>query len=275
MSEAKLDWPQLMDEALTAPGNLGTTYSRFHNYSFINEMLFFMQGLHEPVASRSTWRALGRTLINGHKPKKVIVPVLVNEPAPKPDPETPEERKERIARLIGFKLVHAVYALSDTEGDELPEVQTLGWDLQTALTKFGIKEVPFEHTSGNTQGYSHHLEYAINPIAVYPFKTRFHEIAHILLGHTLDHHYEEYQTHRGVMEFQAEATAYLVMNELELMDDETASGMRGYIRHWLGEEQQPPDQAIRQVFTVADRILRAGRVAPNLAPNFGGDLDPC
>jgi hypothetical protein len=70
------------------------------------------------------------------------------------------------------------------------------------------------------------------------------------------------------MEFQAEATAYLVMNELELMDDETASSMRGYIRHWLGEEQQPPDQAIRQVFTVADRIIRAGRTAlPGDAPH--------
>jgi hypothetical protein len=49
------------------------------------------------------------------------------------------------------------------------------------------------------------------------------------------------------------------MNELELMDDETAAHSRGYVRHWLGEEQ-PPDQAIRQVFTAADRIRRAGKV---------------
>jgi len=61
------------------------------------------------------------------------------------------------------------------------------------------------------------------------------------------------------MEFQAEATAYLVMNELELMDEEAAAHSRGYIRHWLGEEQ-PPDQTIRQVFTAANRILRAGRI---------------
>jgi hypothetical protein len=26
-----LEWPQLMHEALTAPGNLGSTYSRFHD----------------------------------------------------------------------------------------------------------------------------------------------------------------------------------------------------------------------------------------------------
>jgi hypothetical protein len=64
--------------------------------------------------------------------------------------------------------------------------------------------------------------------------------------------------HRGIMEYQAEATAYLVMNELELMDEDTASTSRAYIRHWLGSEQ-PADQAIRQVFTATDRILRAGR----------------
>jgi hypothetical protein len=96
--------------------------------------------------------------------------------------------------------------------------------------------------------------------------TTHHEFGHVLLGHTLPHHCEEYQTHRDIMEFQAEAIAYLVMNDLELMDDETAAHGRGYIRHWLGGEQPSDeairrlgDQAIRQVFTAADRILRAGK----------------
>ncbi len=53
--------------------------------------------------------------------------------------------------------------------------------------------------------------------------------------------------------------AYLLMNELNLMGEATASHGRGYIRHWLGEEH-PPDQTIRQVFTAAERILKAGRV---------------
>jgi hypothetical protein len=164
------------------------------------------------------------------------------------------------AKLIGFKVVRAVFALSDTEGAELPPIPIPGWDLQAALDKLGIREVPVDNTNGNLQGWSQGVEFAINPIAVNRTKTRFHELAHIMLGHTLPHHYQEYQAHRGMMEFQAEAAAYLVMNELELMDEETASHSRGYIRHWLGSEQ-PPDQAIRQVFTVADRILRAGRIA--------------
>lgn len=261
MPETKLDWPQLMEQALTAPGNLGNVYSRFHDYSLTNELLFLMQGMHEPVGSRSTWRELGRTILNGARPKKVIIPVLIREQAPKPEgvEETLEEKRERVARLVGFKLIHGVFPLSDTEGKDLPEVPTPGWDLQTALDKFGIKEVPFDNTSGNLQGYSRGLEFAINPIAANRNKTVFHELMHIVLGHTLPHHYEEYQAHRGIMEGQAESGAYILMNELELLDEETASTMRGYIRHWLKDEQLP-DQAVRQVFTGADRILRAGRI---------------
>jgi len=60
-------------------------------------------------------------------------------------------------------------------------------------------------------------------------------------------------------EFQAEATAYLLENELELMDEETAAHSRGYIQHYL-QGEHPPDTAIRQIFTAADRILRAGRI---------------
>jgi hypothetical protein len=64
------------------------------------------------------------------------------------------------------------------------------------------------------------------------------------------------------MEFQAEAVAYLAMNELGQLDDDTASWSRGYIQHWLRDEQ-PPDKAIQQVFRATDAILKAGRAAPN------------
>jgi hypothetical protein len=245
-----------MDESLTSPGNLGSVYSRFHEYSLVNTMLFRMQGYHEPMASFKRWNQLGRKVIAGKHAGEVIVPLLIKEPAPD---ETPEEKKERVARLIGFKLVRGVFALSDTEGADLPPAEILGWDLQTALDKFGIKEVPFESTDGNIQGMSYGLEFSVNPIAVNRNKTTFHELGHIILGHTMPHRHEEYQLHRGLMEFEAEATAYLVMNELELMDDETASHSRGYIAHWLKNEQ-PPEQSIRRVFRAAEAVLKAGRI---------------
>jgi N-terminal domain of anti-restriction factor ArdC len=255
--QTKVDWPKLLDEALTAPGNMGNVYSRFHDYSITNMMLFLMQGIREPVASYSRWKSLGRQVVKGAKAKEVIVPVLVNEKPPEDEPI--DEKRERVARLIGFKVVRAVFTLSDTDGDYIPPPTPQGWSKAMALPRLGIQEVYFNSIDGNQQGWSRGLDFAINPLAVHPNKTLFHELGHVVLGHTLPHHYEEYQAHRGIMEFQAEATAYLLMNELELMDEETASHSRGYIRHWLGEEQ-PPDQAIRQVFTAADRILRAGRV---------------
>lgn len=54
----------------------------------------------------------------------MIVPVLANEQPP--EDETVEEKRERVARLIGFKVVKAVFALSDTEGPEPPPVQLPG-----------------------------------------------------------------------------------------------------------------------------------------------------
>jgi len=258
--QTRLDWKQLLDEALTAPGNLGNVYSRFHDYSITNMMLFMMQGIHEPVASFNTWKSLGRHVITGSRAKEVIVPVLVNEPEPETT-EDLEEKRERVARLIGFKVVRAVFPLSMTKGNELPPASIPGWDLPTALAKLGVREVPFDSADGNLQGWSRGLDMGINPIAVNRNKTVMHELGHIVLGHTLPHHFEEYQAHRGVYEFQAEATAYLTMNELGQLDEMAAGHSRGYMRHWLGEEQ-PPEQAIRQVFTAADRILRAGRVDP-------------
>lgn len=261
MREPKLDWSQLMTEALTAPGNLGSVYNRFHDYSLTNMFLFMMQGVHEPVASFSRWKSLGRQVVRGARAKDVIVPVLVHDKSPEPaDDEPIEGQRERVARLIGFKVVRAVFSLSDTSGPELPPVRLPTWDLPTALARLAIRQAPFVSTNGNLQGYSVDREFAINPVAVHPAKTTFHELAHIVLGHTIATRLGEYAQHRGVMEFQAEATAYLAMNELQQLDEDTARHSRGYIRHWLRDEQ-PGDREIRFVFSATDQILRAGRVA--------------
>jgi hypothetical protein len=259
MANERIEWRRLLEEALTVEGSILGVYDRFHDYSLANVVLFRAQGIREPVASFSRWKALGRHVMRGAHAKEVIVPVLVNEPAP-PDEEPRQEKRERVARLIGFKVVRAVFALSDTDGPEPPPVELPGWDMQTALTKLGIRQAPFDETNGNVQGWSRGAEIAISPVAVRPTKTLMHELGHVVLGHTLPHAYEDYATHRGIKEFQAEAVAYLAMNELGQLDEEMASTSRGYIQHWLANEQ-PPDKAIQQVFTATDRILRAGRVA--------------
>lgn len=87
----------------------------------------------------------------------------------------------------------------------------------------------------------------------------WHEIGHVMLGHTTDCADGESPCSRGVGEFQAESVAYLLAHELEL-DAWAPEESRAYIQHWLGDEQVT-DAHIRAVFTTVDKILKAGRTA--------------
>jgi hypothetical protein len=59
-----------------------------------------------------------------------------------------------------------------------------GLDLTTPLRELGIQQVDFTSTDGNAQGYAFERSIAINPVAQLPDKTTFHELGHIVLGHT-------------------------------------------------------------------------------------------
>lgn len=255
-----LDWAKIIETALTAPGHVGNTYNRFYEYSFLNQMYLLMQGVHEPVATYKRWRAIGRQVLTGHKKKEIIRPVIIHKKHKVEQAQEPGVTEETEDTFVSFKPVKCLIALSDTTGDELPPVQLPEWDLDTALNKLDIRLVPFDALSGNLQGYSRNRDIAINPIAINPPKTRFHEIGHVVLGHTTPEGLAEYEQHRGIMEFQAEATAYLTMNELGRLDEDTATRSRGYVQSWLKGER-PPDKAIREVFVATDQILKAGRLA--------------
>lgn len=248
-----INWPQLIETALNAPGSLGNTYSRFYEYSFLNQVLLLWQGVQEPVATYKRWSALGRQVKKGAKAKWVNTPV----------PITRKDDDGKVTeRFTIFKLRKGPFVYSDTEGPELAPVEVPGFDLDTALFELGISKVPFVSTSGNTQGYSHHNEYALNPVCSDPLGTTFHELAHIVLGHTTDEGLKVYGSHQGIAEFQAEATAFLVRHELEQLTEEQASKNRAYIQHWLHEtKQHPSDEEIRKVFIAATKILKAGRKA--------------
>lgn len=261
--EQKLDWPALLDTALTVPGSIGNTYNRFHTYSFLNQVFLIHQGVPlEPVATYNRWKAVGRQVVKGSKAAAIVRPITVKATEVNQDTGKEEEVKRR-----RFKVVRALFAISQTEGEPLPDIEVPGWDLETAEANLDVSRTEFRSMNGNMQGYSIGREYAINPVAVNPTKTTFHELGHIVLGHTaeiedLDDEEEGAleQVHRGLGEFQAETTAYLAMNEVGLMTEDVATVSRGYIQSWLKGEQ-PSDSAIRGVFAATDEILRAGRPA--------------
>ena len=252
-SKREIDWGKLIAVALDTPGSVGNVYNRFYDYSFLNQMFLRMQGVTEPVATYRRWQSIGRQVIRGSKAHAIVRPIVI---------EKKNNEGEVEDTMLRFKPVRCLFTVSQTEGDELPSANIPDWDLETALTTLDIARVPYELIDGNVQGYSQQREFAINPVAVEPKHTTFHEIGHIVLGHTMRERGSsfEYAVHRGVQEFQAEATAYLTLKELEQLTPSMASHSRGYIQGWLGDER-PSDAAIRQVFSATDGILKAGRLA--------------
>jgi antirestriction protein ArdC len=256
-----IDWRATLTEALNAPGSLGNTYTRFYNYSFLNQIRLLMQGVAEPVATYNRWQELGRQVRKGSKAKVVLAPVLVARKVTDANGDVvlgDDGRPRKHQILVGFRDSRTIFGYSDTDGDELPTVALPGWDVDTALAALGIDRVTFHMVNGNVQGFSFEDDngrhVALNPMAAYPAKTLLHELAHLMLGHCKggDH------THRGVAEFEAESTAYLVAKELELLGWDTAES-RAYIQTWLGGTEVTDDH-VQRIFAAVNKILTACRV---------------
>jgi len=93
-------------------------------------------------------------------------------------------------------------------------------------------------------------------VAEYPHKTRFHEIAHVVLGHTKEGLMTDSEfTPRDVREVEAEGVAYILCALLGLPGlDES----RGYIQNWL-EGAVITDKSAQRIFSTANKILEAGQ----------------
>lgn len=244
------EWADLLKVALEMPGQAGNTYNRFRHLSIGNQALLMMQGLMEPVNTYKGWKALGRQVQKGSKAKSIYVPMFRKKE---------DSNGEEHEYLSGFKLVPSMFGASETDGDDLPPYSPPKWSQARALRTLKVTKKRYMLVDGNTQGYSSGRELAINPVAVYPFKTLIHELAHIVAGHTSEEQMADYTKHRGLKEFEAEATAYLIMNELGATDQFDAAESRHYIQSWLRSRKERPDEkSIRRVFSTADKILRAG-----------------
>jgi hypothetical protein len=111
---------------------------------------------------------------------------------------------------------------------------------------------------GNCLGYARARSIAINPVNPMPHKTRFHELAHVLLGHTVEGVQADGEiTPRNLRECEA-AVALLCCAALELPGVEHC---RGYIQAWWGSGNAIPGRSAQRVLKAADQILRAGRDA--------------
>jgi hypothetical protein len=137
-------------------------------------------------------------------------------------------------------------------------VDVPSWERSKALETLGVSLAPFEHPNGNVQGYASGQSIAVNPVAAYPAKTTFHELAHVVLGHTKQGECSDAESlPRELREVEAESVAYLLCSILGAPGLETA---RAYVQGWL-QGAQIPEKNAQRILGAAQRILEAGKTA--------------
>ena len=253
----------ILQEALTLPGIVNEAYRAYRNYSIGNQILAAMQltarGLPlAPIASFHTWKALGRFVKKGQKAINLFMPVSVKRQEKRDAAEV--HAGEGGGAFNVFILRPHWFSLDQTEGAEfVPEIVVPTWDAPTALDALGIVEEPFQSLQGNVQGYATtKRSIAISPLNLLKHKTRFHEMAHIVLGHTEETAMTDTPTTpRDIREAEAESVAYILCSLLELPGQAES---RSYIQSWL-DGRELPEKSARKVFGAADRIMKAGQPA--------------
>jgi antirestriction protein ArdC len=119
VSTTAIDWRATMIEALEAPGALGATYTRFYNYSFLNQIRLMMQGTREAVATYNRWIELGRQVRKGTKAKVVLAPIMVSRDTKDANGNIVignDGKPGKRQTLVGFRDSRTVFGFSDTDG---------------------------------------------------------------------------------------------------------------------------------------------------------------
>jgi len=255
MSNTTVNWSGLLSDAVNQPGIISSAYSTFYQYSIGNQMLAYSQLKSRgeqlsPIATYKRWQALGRQVKKGAKALQLCMPVTIS----KTDKQTGDKTGEMFQ---AFVLKNNWFALSQTEGaDYQHESATPDWSKELALSALGITEVAFSMLDGNCQGYATGKNIAVNPVAVLPHKTRFHELAHVVLGHTAEATMSDSErTPRDIKEVEAESVAYICCSILNLPG---LVESRGYIQNWL-QGNSITDKTAQKIFGAAEKILKAGK----------------
>ena len=255
MNAPSTAFADLLERAVNEPGIVSAAYRQFHNYSIGNQLLAWSQCLARglqpgPMATFPKWRELARHVRKGEQAITLCQPVTIKR---SPDTTDVSEHEAAFTRFI-FR--PKWFVLSQTDGTELPTVAVPSWDATRALAALNVVEVPFDATDGNVLGFARGRSIAINPVNPMPHKTRFHELAHVVLDHTVEGTLnDDDHTPRSLRECEAESVALLCCAALDLPGVEFS---RGYIQNWWGQGNPIPERSAQRILKVADQILKAG-----------------
>jgi len=252
---APASFAQLLDQAVNEPGIVSSAYRQFYGYSIGNQLLALSQCLARgiqpgPLATFQRWKELGRSVRRGEKALTLCRPVTVKRMT------TADDDTEDTTAATWFVYRSQWFVLAQTDGQPYAEPAMPTWEKDRALVTLEITEISFEHTDGNCMGFARNREIAINPVNPMPHKTRFHELGHVLLGHTTEGTQADAEiTPRNLRECEAEAVALLCLAALDLPGIEHC---RGYIQMWWGQGNAIPERSAQRIFKATDQILKAG-----------------
>ena len=254
------NFSELLMSAVREPGTVATCYSAFWNYSLMNQLSALMQcsarGITPgPIATFMGWKDHSRHVKKGEKALTLCMPITGKRAATVHNDETGQDEPTEIG-YTRFVWRANWFVLSQTDGAEfVPEIP--GFDFTAALAALDITRAEFIHTDGNCQGYATKRTVAVSPVAAHPERTLFHEMAHVVLGHTSEGELNDMgeRTPKDIRELEAEATAMLCCAALNLGGVDES---RGYIQSWY-KGAEVPEAIARRIFGAVDSILKAGR----------------
>lgn len=262
--EAPVDFATLIREAIENPGRMASCYRNFHRYSFGNQMLAYWQCLARdiepgPMATYKHWQSLGRHVRRGEKAITLCQPVTIKRDKADPDSDC----------FTLFTYRNRWFVLSQTDGEDYSEPAPVGgWDRERALKSLGIEQVRFTMTNGNCQGYATGRKIAVNPLAEHAERTVWHELAHVVLGHTSDGQtvVDGKTLSRSLAEVEAETVSYILGAVCMGEDDKGAAESRGYIQNWFDGGNGIPEKHAQRIIRAAQKIIEAGMGAAEKAP---------
>ncbi len=245
----------LLENAVNEPGILSNAYRQFHGYSIGNQLLALSQCMARgiqpgPIATFNRWKELGRHVKRGEKAITLCRPVTVKRE------RVADDGTDETTAATWFVYRPFWFVLAQTDGRPLPEPPMPTWNRAKALESLDVTEVPFDALNGNVLGFARGRSIAISPLNPMPHKTTFHELAHVLLGHTAEGTLNDGElTPRNLRECEAESVALLCCAALNLPGIEHC---RGYIQNWWGSGNAIPERSAQRILKVADQILKAG-----------------
>jgi hypothetical protein len=266
-SAPPIEWSTLLADAVSQPGVVHDAYRRFWHYSTGNQLLAWFQ-CHTrkielgPINTFAGWLECCRHVKKGERALTLCMPVTGSRKKTEPADASPDKESTTVTEVTYTRFVYRArwFVLAQTEGENYRPPPLPDWDEARALSSLKVEHVSFAHPDGNCQGYARGRTVAISPIAFAPYRTLFHELAHVLLGHTAEHGdlADTDHTPRDLGEVEAEAVALICAESLGLGGSEYS---RGYLQHWLKGRNAIPEQSAHRVFKVADQILKAGHPA--------------